>query len=360
MKILILGGTGAIGKELVNELSQYNKYDIYITSRKKHTSTSNIHYICGNALDQTFIKKIVTDDHYDAIVDFMVYKSEEFSNRVELFLENTTQYIFLSSARVYGNEDKLINEETKRLLDVCKDKDYIFKEEYALDKAKEENCLINNSKNNWTIIRPYITYNNNRIQFGVYEKEEWLYRVLKNKKIVIPSELLEKYTTLTYAQNVSKYLAKLILNPKAYGQIYQITNNKSVKWKDVFELYKKVLTENGYNVNYIIANSKMDYKLPINKYQLFYDRYYNRRFYSDKLSDCIHEKVEYDDINKLAICLEDFLKNYDINKIELEPRFTGLMDKQTKEKTSLKEFKCIKNKIKYILARYTFYYSLRK
>ena len=53
------------------------------------------------------------------------------------------------------------------------------------------------NKKNWTIIRPYKTYNNNRLQLGMYEKEEWLYRLMMGKTLVFPTELKKRKTTLT-------------------------------------------------------------------------------------------------------------------------------------------------------------------
>ena len=66
-----------------------------------------------------------------------------------------------------------------RLLDVSHDSIYLKTDEYALAKARQEDILRKSGKNNWTIIRPYITYSESRLQLGVLEKEAWLYRALK-------------------------------------------------------------------------------------------------------------------------------------------------------------------------------------
>ncbi|MEO2263754.1 hypothetical protein [Dorea sp. YH-dor228] len=56
-----------------------------------------------------------------------------------------------------------MTEESPRLLDVCRDADYLKTEEYALKKAKEEDFLKQKGKN-WTIVRPSITYNSERLR----------------------------------------------------------------------------------------------------------------------------------------------------------------------------------------------------
>ena len=84
----------------------------------------------------------------------------------------------------YANENGRITEKSKRLLDVCTDEEYLKTDEYALTKVRQENILLSSGKKNWTIIRPYITYNVERLQLGVYEKENWLYRALHGRSIV--------------------------------------------------------------------------------------------------------------------------------------------------------------------------------
>ena len=358
-KVLLLGGTGAIGKSLVNYLNT-EEMEVYVTTRKNIQDKENIKYIQGNAHEIDFLKKILFEHEFDVIVDFMLYSYEELKRKIELFLENTKQYIFISSARVYSNLDENICENTKRLLDVCEDKEYLMEEEYALEKAKEEDLLINNKKNNWTIVRPYITYNDNRFQLGVYEKEEWLYRVLKNKKIAIQKNLLEKITTLTYGGDVAKYISYLIGNEKTLGEIYQIANNDSkTTWLDVLNIYKRILNEYGMELRVEVIDEKYDKILPINYYQLIYDRYYNRKFNSNKLSTIV-ESTFMEPEEGLKKCLNKFIATDINNNVFLEPKFTGIMDKITNEKTDLNEFKTIKDIIKYILARYTNFYETRK
>ena len=94
----------------------------------------------------------------------MAYSTQEFSKKVELFLDSTDQYFFLSSSRVYAASNEPLTEDSPRLLDVCTDETYLATDEYALAKARQENILLTTNKKNWTIIRPYKTYNNKKMQ----------------------------------------------------------------------------------------------------------------------------------------------------------------------------------------------------
>lgn len=64
----------------------------------------------------------------------------------------------------------LINEETPRLLDMIKDEEYLNTDEYALSKARQENILHEAGCNNWTIIRPYITFSETRLHLGYLKR----------------------------------------------------------------------------------------------------------------------------------------------------------------------------------------------
>lgn len=113
----------------------------------------------------------------------MVYSTEELKAKLPMLLNNTKQYFFFSSSRCYAKTDGRITEESPRLVDTCTDAEYLSTDEYGLAKGREENLLIQSGENNWTIIRPYITYNTYRIQLGVYEKENWLRFEVSGDKI---------------------------------------------------------------------------------------------------------------------------------------------------------------------------------
>lgn len=171
--------------------------EIYVTSRKQMTSRDNLHYIQGNAKDPDFFVSLL-NRKYDVIIDFMVYGTDELERRLPELLSHTDQYCFFSSSRVYAESRQPITEESPRLLDVCTDQEYLHTDEYALAKAREEDLLRKSKEKNWTIIRPYITYNDYRLQLGVYEKENWLYRALQGRTIVLPKDIADRKTSLTF------------------------------------------------------------------------------------------------------------------------------------------------------------------
>jgi len=348
MKVLLLGGAGAMGMHLSNLLYLDNN-EVYVTSRSKKKS-NDINYIQGNAKNIDFLDELFKN-HWDIIVDFMVYNENEFKIRVDTLLNNTTQYIFISSARVYGNNDEYITENTARLLDSSKDNEYLKTDEYALSKARQENLLKESIKNNWTIIRPYITFSENRLQLGNLEKESWLYRALKGRTIVFCEDIKNHITTLTYGLDVAKAIVTLVNNPKAIGEDFHITNINSYAWDKILEIYLDVIEEETLKRPKIVFQDLQEYaKWNTGEYQIKYDRLFDRKFNNSKINEFINTKDFIDTSESLKSCLREIITNNSFKSIGWKKE--ALRDRVTNEITPLSEISGIKNKIKYILFRY--------
>ncbi len=349
MKILVLGGTGAMGVDLVKILGERGE-NVTVTSRSERKSEfNNVKYIRGDAHEIAFLKTLLAEK-YDAIVDFMVYNTEEFKLRRDMLLDATDQYLFLSSSRVYADSKTPITEDSPRLLDVTTDSEYLKTDEYALTKARQENLLRESGKTNWTIIRPYITYSNQRLQLGVYEKELWLYRALHDKTTVFPKAIAEKYTTMTLGADVAMGISKLIGNEKAMGEAFHITTDKAIKWNDVLAIYKRVFRDvTGKDIKIMyVDDPKQIYEAMGNKYQVIYDRLFDRRFDNTKFLQTVGEyKFESPEIG-LEKCLREFLEK---PKFKGNPSF-AIMDKLAGERTKLSEIQGVKQKCKYFAVRY--------
>jgi nucleoside-diphosphate-sugar epimerase len=351
MKILVIGGTGAMGAPLVDQLSSMDRMEIIVTSRSSKESTNNITFIKGDAHKETFLKELLSTK-YDAIFDFMVYDFEEMKKILPFFLENTQQYFFFSSSRVYANSSTPITEESARLLDVCKDQAYLSTGEYALAKAREEDLLFNSKSKNWTIIRPYITYNSDRLQLGVYEKEQWLFRALRGRTVVFPKDIAEKRTSLTYGPDVAKEIIPLIGNKKAMGEAFHVVTKEQMIWQQILNIYKEVIEEEiGLKIRVIEPDSSAELqRVWHSSAQIKYDRLFNRSFNSTKLIETVGE-VDFLSIHDgIQKCMREFLKNPKWRT--MNAKYEAWADRLTGEHTPLKDIPSKKGKLVYLKNRY--------
>lgn len=354
MEILVLGGTGAMGKPIVQILANRNNHVMVTTRQNKKSENKNIQFVQGNAHDLDFVKGLL-DKRYDAVIDFMIYKPDEFLKLSKLYMENTKQYVFLSSSRVYADSPQArITEDSPRLLDVSKDEQYLATNEYALAKAREENVLLESGFDNFTIIRPYITYNDNRLQLGVFEKEVWLRRALAGKKIVFSKNIAEKYTTLTYGYDVALRIADLIGKTQAVGEVYHITTEEYIKWEDILTVYLDTLEKAlGKRPEVFMMEQCDTVTENYCKYQIHCDREYDRKFSVAKIQQGLMETEPFMPVKKgLQVCLQNFLDDERKFATPVNWKHEGALDKISGDKTRIKDIPGIKNKVKYILYRY--------
>lgn len=349
MKILIFGGTGAMGTHLVKILTSPDN-ELYVTSRSER-KTAGVTYIKGNAHEYDFVNEIVHKyGRFNCIVDFMNYKTEEFQKNIDFLLSSTDQYVYLSSARVFSDIDSIIVENSPRLLDVTTDKDYLRTDEYALAKARQENILMSSAKRNWTIIRPYITYSEARLQLGIYEKEQWLSRAIRNKKIVFSYDIASHYTTLTYGLDVSTMISKIIGCKHSLGEAYNIAGNFTIKWSDVVDIYTTEL-EKYLKHKPVVCYTETAVASDFQKYQYKYDRLYDRKFDCKKILQ-VTGISEFTTLQEgIESCIREFFEK-DVRCKKLSWKYEAMMDRAACEHEALHNIPGLKNKVIYMVYRY--------
>lgn len=347
--VLVLGGTGAMGKHLVDELLARN-IKVVVTSRAARRGRGGLDYRQGDAMDLGFIESLLAN-RWDAIVDFMNYPTSKFIESAPRLLRATSHYIFLSSARVYAGSDGLLTEKSARLLDSVNDADFLSTDEYSLAKARQEDYLRNCGELNWTIIRPYITYSENRLQLGPLEMEGWLYRALQGRAIVFPQEMLHRQTTMTYGLDVSRAISNIIGKPQSFGEMFHIASEDYISWGEVVNIYLEAI-EKVLGVRPEMKLLSMDDFIQCRpaEYQIFYDRLYDRMFSSEKVGQFYDMKRAMSVHEGLELCLRGFLSSSEFGRIDW--RLEAIKDRFTGEVAKISEFDSWKNAARYYVNRF--------
>lgn len=237
-RALLLGGTGAMGVYLQDELVSAG-WELVVTSRRPRESRPNVTFAEGSAKDPEFLR-LLSSKSYDAVVDFMTWTPRAFEAVLPMLLGMSDQYVFLSSYRVFA-ASPVITESSPRLLDVCSDRRYTAGGEYAIAKAREEDQLRASNSSDWTIVRPAITYSKERFQLGTLEAGEWLWRALRGLPVPMAREVLECECTLSWGHDVARMIAKLLGNPVALGEDFNVATSKHQPWDEVLALYRSML-----------------------------------------------------------------------------------------------------------------------
>lgn len=280
-KVLVLGGTGAMGVYLVPLLAAQG-YEVCVVSMDRVASDNpRITYVTADAKNDDYLKELLKEK-FDAIVDFLIYGTEEFRKRHEILLRNTAHYIFLSSYRIYSGAFP-VTEETPRLLDVSEDREFLKTEDYSLYKAREEDILQNSGYDNWTIVRPVITYSKFRYQLVTLEAPVVVARAFKGLPVVLPKAALPVQASMNWAGNTAKMFVGLLFNPAALCETFTLGSAEHHTWGEIAEYYKEII-----GLEYVAVETE-DYLNNIMdgscwaRYQLCYDRLFNRVIDNSKI-----------------------------------------------------------------------------
>jgi len=273
-RALVLGGPGAMGVYLVPELAALG-YEVQVVSLDNAVSDHpRVSYAKADAKDIDYLSGLL-EERFDVIVDFMLYSTEQFRERCDSLLRNTDHYIFLSSYRVYDGGHVPITEECPRLLDASPNKKFLRTDDYSLTKARQEDILQSSGYDNWTIVRPAITYSKRRFQLVTLEAHIVVARALKGLPVVLPKEALSVQATMSWAGDVAKLMSRLVLNPSAYLERFTLATAEHRAWGEIAEYYREFI-----GLEYVGADTE-DYLEIMGgsdgaRYQLDYDRLFER------------------------------------------------------------------------------------
>lgn len=278
-KVLVLGGTGAMGVYVVPALlAKGYKVDVVSLDDVK-SDNPNLRYIqVANAKVEDTIREIVEGAGYDGIIDFMLYATKTFTTRHKLLLDNCKHYIYLSSYRVYADEEHPITESSPRLLEVSDDTDMLATDTYALAKAKQEDILTSSDYKNWTIVRPAITFSKYRYQLVTLEADVVVRRAREGKKVLLPKEAMQAQATMTWAGDVAKLFVGLLFNEKAMCEKYTFATAEHNTWETVASYYEELIGLEYVTIPEADFLKIMNPEDPMRgpRWQLEYDRMYDR------------------------------------------------------------------------------------
>ena len=181
--------------------------------------------------------------------------------------------------------------------------------------------------------------------------DRWTGKSLREPTSSTSSDMCKKFATLTYGLDVAKGVMALVGNPLALGETYHIARETSNKWEDVLTIYLNILEEHlGYRPKVLLKGLEDFTKCHSGKYQIVYDRLFNRQFDNSKISKYINNndfrKLE----DGLETCMKQFLREPEFSSINWKTE--AQKDRLAKERTPLREISCIKQKVRYLFFRY--------
>jgi len=240
-RILILGGTGFVGRILSENLLKSN-YKITLFNRGKRNPgifPEAKHFYGDRETDD--IEQINSGD-WDVVVDFSCMQPDNLKHVLNLLEGKIERYIFISTASVYPLDEpsKLkfpLKEDTEILPcseEQRKTKDVISA--YGNKKAECERILLKEGWFDAIIFRPGLIY-------GRYDPSDrfyyWLYRAKTQKEILIPENGKSKSTN-TFSEDFAKIIGEAIEIEK-FQNVYNAVTHTPVSIKEIVETASHII-----------------------------------------------------------------------------------------------------------------------
>ena len=229
-KVLFIGGTGVISSAC-SALAVERGIDLYLFTRgdSLRPPPEGANLIFGDINKPGDIKKVLDQQIFDIVVNWIVYEPEDIERDIQTFRGKIGQYIFISSASAYQKPvQKLpITEETP-----------LENPYWAYSRAKIacEELLFQAFKRDHfpaTIVRPSHTYDKTLLPMqGGYTV---LDRILKEKPVIIHGDGTSLWV-LTHQKDFARGFVGLLGNPMAIGEAFHITSNEILTWNRIFQM----------------------------------------------------------------------------------------------------------------------------
>ena len=240
-KVLLIAGGGTLGTYVSKELLRLGCQVDVICPEEKVSDNERLRFLQNYATDD-FLSELFAQEHYDGIVNFLHYKTVDAYKKIHpLLIANTEHLIFLSSYRVYADEQHPITEDAPRLLDVVNDPVFLETEDYAIPKAKCEDFLNSECKGEpWTIVRPVISFSDRRLDLLLYSGHDILNHAKQGKEMLLPSFVRDYSAGIDWAGNSGKLIANLLFKDAAIGQAFTVYSGHGLTWGEVADAYSKL------------------------------------------------------------------------------------------------------------------------
>lgn len=241
-RVLLIAGGGTLGTKVAEELLRKGAWVEIICPEEKKSNHPRLSFHRSLSTEE-LLRELFSQRHYDGIVNFIHYsKAEDYKKIYPLLIGNTDHLIFLSSYRVYANEQHPITEEAPRLYDVVKDPEFLEQEDYAVPKSKCEDFLRGEHGGDpWTIVRPVISFSHNRLDLVMYSGKRIADAAKAGTELLLPEMVRNFRAGLDWAGNSGKLIANLLFKPEAIGETFTIYSGHGMTWGEVADAYQKLM-----------------------------------------------------------------------------------------------------------------------
>lgn len=235
MKALLIGGTGTISMAITRLLASKKDWEVYLLNRgsRRAEVPETVRWIQADISDEEAVRQALGGMKFDCVCEFIGFVPAQVQRDIRLFTGRTKQYIYISSASAYHKpaKDYRITEGTALANPYW---------QYSRDKIACEDILMKAYREHQfpvTIVRPSHTYDNRNVPLGVHGNNgsfQVLKRMLEGKPVIIHGDGTSLWTMTQNSDFAVGYVG-LMGNPHAIGEAFQITNDETLTWNQIYQ-----------------------------------------------------------------------------------------------------------------------------
>ena len=261
---LFIGGTGTISMAITRSLAKNDGWHLTLLNRgnRKTDIPDGVDVINVDVNDEASVAKVLEGRNFDTVCDFIGFVPSQLERDYRLFKGKVKQFMYISSASAYGKpvSDYRITEGTALANPYWEySRNKIACEEFLMKKFREEGFPV-------TIIRPSHTYDERSIPMGVHGSKgsfQVIKRMMEGKPVIVHGDGTSLWT-MTFNEDFAKGFIGLMGNPHTIGEAFQITNDESLTWNQIFKTIADALGveyKPYYVSSYFLAKVGRNYDL---------------------------------------------------------------------------------------------------
>ena len=225
MKVLVIGGTGNIGREVVKALPRHG-HEVIVLSRGSQATSDGIEHVVVDRQDRTAFAAALRDVSPEVIIDLAVFEPADAEALVAACGDGVRQLIYASTVNVYGPPVPLFCDEHAPLTGTTT---------YGSKKAVIDRFLLDQHAGAGlpvTVVRPCYVYGPGMtLRRQVHDERRWVDRLRRGLPMLSAGDG-DRYFHFLASPDAAEFFALCVGRESLVGEAVNLVHPEPLSWDD--------------------------------------------------------------------------------------------------------------------------------